>query len=262
MGTATYDFDGETAVVTGGSSGIGRAVARRFGEAGATVVVADVREEPKGEDRAPTHEVIEEAGGRATFAETDVSDPDEVAAVVEAAREFGGVDVMVNNAGVFRGGPLVATEPDTFDQVYGINARGVFAGCRAAARDMLERESPGSIVNTASISSEYAQTNHAAYDASKGAVMMLTRVAALELARTGVRVNAVAPGPIRTGIGSGARRPETDIEYERVSVDKNAPMGRRADPEEAAGAYLFLSSDDASYVTGHLLYVDGGYQIV
>lgn len=262
MGTASYDFSGETAIVTGGSSGIGRAVARRLGEAGATVVVADVREAPKGDEEAPTHEAVEDAGGRATFVETDVADPEQVASVVEAAREFGGVDVMVNNAGIFRGGPLVATEPDALDEVYGVNVRGVFAGCRAAARDMLERDAPGTIVNTASISSEFAQTGHAAYDASKGAVMMLTRVAALELARTDVRVNAVAPGPIRTAIGAENTSPEPDLDYERVSVDKSAPMGRAADPEEVAGAYLYLASDDASFVTGHLLYVDGGYQIV
>ena len=258
MGTASYDFADETVVVTGGSSGIGRAVARRFGEAGATVVVADVREDPKG-DGDPTHEVIEAAGGQATFVETDVSDPDQVASVVAAAREFGGVDVMVNNAGVFRGAPLLDLDAETFDEVYGVNVRGAFAGCKAAARDMLDREEPGTIVNTASISSEYAQAHHAAYDASKGAVMMLTRVAALELAGSGIRVNAVAPGAIRTGIGSDNDL-EATTEVTRGGV--SAPVGRSADPEEVAGAYCFLASDDASYVTGHMLYVDGGYAVV
>ncbi|WP_123537661.1 SDR family NAD(P)-dependent oxidoreductase [Halosimplex salinum] len=258
MGSATYDFGDQTVVVTGGSSGIGRAVARRFGAAGATVVVADVRERPK-ESGPPTHEAIEDAGGRATFVETDVSDPGEVASVVEAAREFGGVDVMVNNAGIFRGAPLLDADPETFDRVYGVNARGVFAGMQAAARDMLDRGEPGSIVNTASISSELAQTEHAMYDASKGAVMMLTRVAALELAEHDVRVNAVAPGAVDTGIGSDD---DSESETDVIDVEKSAPMGRSASPEEVAGSYLFLASEDASYVTGHLLYVDGGYAVL
>jgi NAD(P)-dependent dehydrogenase (short-subunit alcohol dehydrogenase family) len=264
MGTVSYDFADETVIVTGGSSGIGRAVARRFGAAGARVLIADVREDPKEESAGPTHELIEDAGGEARFVETDVSDPEQVGAVVEAARDFGGVDVMVNNAGVFRGAPLVDLDTEVFDALYGINVRGVFAGCRAAARDMLDREEPGSIVNTASISSELAQGGHAAYDATKGAVMMLTRVAAMELAPEDIRVNAVAPGPIRTGIGSGDEAPDPDVDrtMEAVETNKRPPMGRSADPEETAGAYLFLASEDASYVTGHMLYVDGGYRIV
>jgi NAD(P)-dependent dehydrogenase (short-subunit alcohol dehydrogenase family) len=274
MGTTNFDFDGETAIVTGGTSGIGREVARRFGEAGATVLIADMREQPKEDDAdLPTHELIEEAGGRAEFVETDVSDPDQVEAVVEAAREFGGVDVMVNNAGIYRHGSVTGTDADAFDQVYAINVRGVFAGCRAAARDMLDRGETGSIVNTASISSEYAQVGHSMYDASKGAVMMLTRVAAVELAAFDIRVNAVAPGIIRTTFGQG--NPDLERETDGFilddadlpdlldrDVDVDIPMNRPGTPEDLAGSYLFLASDDASYVTGHLLYVDGGYSVI
>jgi NAD(P)-dependent dehydrogenase (short-subunit alcohol dehydrogenase family) len=167
--------------------------------------------------------------------------------------------VMVNNAGIFRGAPLLDLDADALDTVYGVNVRGVFAGCKAAAADMRERDGGGAIVNTASISSTVAQSHHAAYDASKAAVMMLTRVCALELAQSDVRVNAVAPGAIRTGIGSG-----NDIEAttEVTDGDVSAPMGRAADPEEVAGAYLYLASEDASYVTGHMLTVDGGYTII
>ncbi|SEW14709.1 SDR family NAD(P)-dependent oxidoreductase [Natrinema salifodinae] len=277
MGSLTYDFSDETVIVTGGSSGIGREIARRFGAAGATVVVADVLEEPKDADESiPTHERIEDAGGRATFVETDVSDPDDVASVVEAAREFGGVDVMVNNAGIYRHGSLLETPVDEFDQVLAVNVRGVFAGCRAAAREMLAADDPGCIINTASISSEYAQLGHTMYDASKGAVMMLTRVAALELARFGIRVNAVAPGIIETTFGE-----ETpDLEFDRTvddrfiagdaalpdpddqAIETDIPIGRLGTPEDVASPYLFLATDDASYITGHLLYVDGGYQIL
>jgi NAD(P)-dependent dehydrogenase (short-subunit alcohol dehydrogenase family) len=272
MGELQYDFAGETVIVTGGASGIGRAVARRFGEADATVLIADVREQPKDRDAStPTQELIEDNGGRAVFVETDVSDPDDVEAVVEASREFGGVDVMVNNAGIYREAPLVETETDAFDQVFAINVRGVFAGCRAAAREMLARDDPGCIVNTASISSEYAQIGHSMYDASKGAVMMLTRVAALELARHDIRVNAVAPGIIKTAFGAdnpSVEQNHTDgfilasedlpeIGAQEISTD--IPMGRMGTPDELAGSYLFLASDEASYVTGHLLYADGGY---
>ena len=275
MGTTTYDFSGETVIVTGGTSGIGREVALRYGEAGATVINADMREEPKEADiQAPTHEAIEDAGGQATYVETDVSDPEQVGSVVEAAREFGGVDVMVNNAGIYRDAALAETDADAFDQVMAINARGVFAGCRAAARDMLDRGEPGSIVNTASISSEYAQVGHTMYDASKGAVMMITRVAALELGRHDIRVNAVAPGIIRTtfgegnpdydrDLGDGFLLPEADLpDLRDQDIQPPVPMDRMATPDELAGAYLFLSSEDASYINGHLLYVDGGYQVI
>ncbi|ELY62929.1 SDR family NAD(P)-dependent oxidoreductase [Natrinema versiforme] len=242
--------------MTGGTSGIGREVARRFGEAGAVIVV-DIREQPEEDDEsAPTHELIEDNDGRAEFIETDVSDPTDVGAVVEAAREFGGVGVMVNNAGIYREASLIETDDDAFDQVFAINVRGVFAGCRAAARDMLEREEPGSIVNTASISSEYAQVGHSMYDASKGAVMMLTRVAALELARYDIRVNAVAPGIIETTFGDG--NPDFDRELgdgfilndadlpdlNAREIDPEIPMGRTGTPDDLAGSYLFPSSDE------------------
>jgi len=284
MGSATYDFSGETVIVTGGAAGIGREVALRFGDAGATVVVADIRETPKREgESVPTHERIETTGGRAAFVETDVSDPEAVGSLVEGAREFGGVDVMVNNAAIYRGGSVTETGADAFDQVMAINVRGVFAGCRAAARDMLDRGVEGRIVNTASISSEYAQVGHSMYDASKGAVMMLTRVAAVELGRHDIRVNAVAPGLIDTafgtenpdidadgnGNGNGDRDRDgfilgdadlPDLLDQDISTD--VPIGRRGTPEDVAGAYLFLASGEADYVTGHLLYVDGGYQVV
>ncbi|RKD89246.1 SDR family NAD(P)-dependent oxidoreductase [Halopiger aswanensis] len=258
MGTSEYDFTGETVIVTGGSSGIGRSVAKRFGHAGATVLVADVRESPKGDDdRAPTHERIERDGGEARFVQTDVSDPADLEALVEAAREFGGVDVMVNNAGIFRGGSLLDLDVETFDTVYETNARSVFAGCQAAAADMADRGVSGSIINTASISSEYAQVGHAAYDPSKAAIMMLTRVAALECTEYDIRVNAVAPGPVATQISTENDGSTTD----RSGFQKPNPMGRRAPPDEIAGSYLYLASDDASFVTGHMLYVDGGHAI-
>ena len=278
MSSNSYDFTGKTVIVTGGSSGIGRAVARRFGLAGATVIVADLSENPRDVgETAPTHESIRDAGGDATFVETDVSVPEQIETVVEGAREFGGVDVMVNNAGIYRGASLVDAEIETFDTLYRVNVRGVFLGCQAAAQEMLARDEPGCIVNTASISSEYAQPGHAMYDATKGAVMMLTRVAALELAGANIRVNAVAPGTVSTTIASNSERGDESAESNggdtgdgcdegdgfdpNRRIEKDTPLGRAAEPAEVAGSYLFLASDDASYITGHLLYVDGGRQI-
>jgi len=258
MGTASYDFADEAVVVTGGSSGIGRAVARRFGDAGASVVVADVQEEPKA-GGAPTHEAIREAGGEATFVETDVSERADVEAAVEAAADYGGVDVMVNNAGIFLGGHVLDSAEADFDRLFAVNVKGVLHGTQAAALDMLERDDPGTVVNTASISSTVAQPGHTMYNASKAAVAMVTRNAALDLAPDGLRVNAVAPGPISTEIGD---RGETPRERERPDIDKDVPMGRSAEPEEIAGLYLALASEDASFVTGQLLYADGGFTIL
>jgi len=255
MGTATFDFAGETVIVTGGSSGIGRAVARRFGDAGASVVVADVREAPKG-DGAPTHEVIRDAGGEAAFVETDVSDRADVETAVEAAREFGGVDVMVNNAGIHRGDLFLDASVDDLEMLFDVNVKGVFHGTQVAALDMMDRGVEGAVVNTASISSTIAQVGQSVYNTTKAAVKMLTQNAAIELAGEDIRVNAVAPGAIDTKIGGGSRR---ESDRERPDVGKQVPMPRRADPAEIAGLYLTLASEEASFVTGELLYADGGY---
>jgi NAD(P)-dependent dehydrogenase (short-subunit alcohol dehydrogenase family) len=257
MGQTRFDFSDETVIVTGGSSGIGRAIATGFGEAGATVVVADIREDPKDVDAdLPTHEAIADAGGRAEFVRTDVSDPDEIESVVEAAREFGGVDVMVNNAGLFIEGSFREITPAEFDRIHGVNAKGVFFGCQAAANDMIDRGEGGAVVNTASISSNFAQHGQVQYDATKGAVRMTTRGAALELAEHDIRVNAVAPGQIATEFLEGWTEEAQEGEFL-----KPVPQGRAGRPEDVAGAALYLASEQAGYTTGELLHVDGGWQI-
>jgi NAD(P)-dependent dehydrogenase (short-subunit alcohol dehydrogenase family) len=259
MGSTRFDFEDETAVVTGGSSGIGRAIARRFGEAGATVVVADVRETPKDANaETPTHELIVEAGGAAEFVETDVSDPDAVDAVLEAAREFGGVDVMVNNAARYVSAPLLEHDLSDLDRLYRTNVRGAFVGTRAAAADMSRRGQPGEIVNVCSISSRFAQYDQAGYDLTKAAVQMLSRNAALEFADQGIRVNAVAPGQIATEFFAGWTEEAIEGAREDAFV-KPVPLGRAGRPEDIAAPVLFLASDDAGYVTGETLFVDGGW---
>jgi len=261
MGSVSYDFDGETVIVTGGSSGIGREVARRFGAAGATVVVADVREDPRDVDaETPTHELIRDAGGDAYYSETDVSDPDDVAALVAGAREFGGVDVMVNNAGISRGGAFLDVTPDELDALYETNVKGVFFGTQAAGRDMRDRGVEGCIINTASISSELSQYEHVAYDVSKGGVKMATKGAALEFGAFDVRVNAVAPGHIGTEISAGWTAEAAGIDRESDLL-KPLPLGRGGTPADVAGAYLWLASEDARYVTGEMVFVDGGWQV-
>jgi len=259
MGTPTHDFADETVIVTGASSGIGRETALRFAEAGATVLNADIEEEPKDAD-VPTHEVIEDAGGTAEYLEVDVSDPAEVEAAVEHAQDYGGVDVMVNNAGLYIERSMRELTPAQFDRIVAVNVRGVFFGCQAAANDMLERDDPGVIVNTASISSNLAQFGQVQYDATKGAVRMITRGAALELADHGIRVNAVAPGQIATEFGQGWSEEAVEA-VENDELLKPVPLGRAGFPEDVAGAMLFLAGDDAEYVTGELIHVDGGWQI-
>lgn len=265
MGATTYDFSDEVVIVTGGSSGIGRAIALRFGEAGATVINADIDAETK--DRGaeyPTHEAIRQsdAGGDAEFVETDVSNPDDIGAVIEAAREFGGVDVMVNNAGIYIDRPFREVTPEDFERIHDINVKGVYFGAQLAANDMIERGEPGAIVNTASISSNVAQPGQVHYDSTKGAVRMITRGAALELAEYGIRVNAVAPGVIATEIMEGWTEGAREaVEDDTGDLIKDVPLGRVGVPADVAGPAVFLASDDAAYVTGALLDVDGGWQI-
>lgn len=256
MGSLNPDFTGETVVVTGGSSGIGRAVALAFGEAGATVLNVDVRADPKDTDaEVPTHEAIRERGGTASYAECDVSDPDRIDDVIEAAREFGGVTVMVNNAGFYTKRRFRDVTPEEFEQVHGVNARGAFFGTQKAANDMIERGEPGIVINTASDTQGRAAWDHSHYAATKGAIRMITRSAALELAGEGVRVNAVAPGPVATEIREGWK--EEAQEMGPTGETPDLPL-RAAMPAELPGAYLYLASDEASYVTGETVWVDGG----
>jgi NAD(P)-dependent dehydrogenase (short-subunit alcohol dehydrogenase family) len=259
MGSTRFDFTDETVIVTGGSSGIGRAIAVRFGEAGANVIVADVREEPKDVDaERPTHEVVNGLGGEGAYVETDVSEYEEVAAAVEVAREFGGVDVMVNNAGIFLESGFTDLTPEEFRRMHDVNVGGIFFGTQAAATDMMERDEPGPIVNTASISSTFAQRGQVHYDSTKGAVRMITRGAALELADAGIRVNAVAPGQIATEFVEGLTE-EMHEDVESGGFIKPIPMGREGHPADVAPAALYLASEDARYTTGELVHVDGGW---
>jgi len=238
-----------TALVTGASSGIGRAIALRFDKEGASVAVADVRSDPR-EGGTPTHELLSDG----VFIETDVSDIEQLRSTVdETVETFGSLDVMVNNAGVFPGSqPIETVSEDEYDRLLAINLKGVYFGCTLAAEIMREQDDGGSIINLSSIAGVVAFDDSAAYCASKGGVTNLTRELAVELGDDGIRVNAINPGVIETAMS-------TEDAAVAGTLGDRIPLGRDGQPEEIAGAALFLASEESAYVTGHNLVVDGGY---
>jgi NAD(P)-dependent dehydrogenase (short-subunit alcohol dehydrogenase family) len=234
------------ALVTGGARGIGRAICAALAEAGHHVVVADL----DGEAAAAT---AADVGGEA--AALDVTDVATVRQTVAALDTRRPLEVVVANAGVASRRPLVDVEPEEFDALMAVNVRGVFFVVQAALRAMGPR-GRGSIVTICSTSSFTASTGPmAAYDASKGAVKLLTQAAAREAAPTGIRVNGVAPGTVETALTLGLARADDLARLGRERV----PLGRLGRAEEIAAAVAFLASDAASYVTGHVLAVDGGW---
>ncbi len=247
-------LDGRVAVVTGGSSGIGRGISLKFASHGSDVVVADVREEPKEEGR-PTHvEIEEDTDASATFVHCDVTSDDELEAAMDAAEEFGGVDIMVNNAGIWHPEDFLEVSRADYRQLIDINLTGTYFGAQAAAKRMVERDG-GSIINISSIDGIFGNGDWPTYSASKGAVTTLTYSLSHALAGRGIRVNAIHPGGIATEIAGDF---EQDAEQTEAFLQA-VPMGRYGRPEDVAGAATFLASDLASYVTGESLVVDGGW---
>ncbi|MEP7311984.1 MAG: glucose 1-dehydrogenase [Pseudomonadota bacterium] len=253
--TASHDFSGRTVLIFGGTAGIGEATARLFAGAGARVVIAGLGAE-QGAQVAAACKAI---GGReALFIETDVRDAAQVqAAVATAAARYGRIHAAVNNAGVEgRFGPVQDNTVEDFDHVIGINLRGIWLGMKYEIPHMLGAGG-GAIVNTSSSAGLTAIANVALYTASKHAVVGLTKASALELARSGIRVNAVAPGPVDTGLLHRMIAGNIDVNV----IAEMVPMGRVSAPLETAQAILWLCSDAASFVTGHTLAVDGGLTV-
>ena len=242
------------ALVTGAGSGIGRAAAELFAEQGAAIVAADVNE--TGEETVAT---ITAAGGRATFVRGDVSVESDVEAMVQAAESvYGGLDAAFNNAGI--GGTHTAFEEldsDSWERMMAVNVRGVWLCTKHELAVMVPRER-GTIVNTSSAAGLVGTPKTAPYTTAKHAVIGLTRTAAVEHARHGIRVNAIAPGMTRTAmIDDILEQSGADIDALSAAV----PLGRFAEPREIAEAALWLTSSASSFVTGHVLAVDGGYTV-
>lgn len=247
-------LDGEVAVVTGGASGNGRAIALTFAEEGADVVVADINESPR-EGGVPTHERIrEETDAAATYVDCDVSQVDDVYAAVEAAEEFGGVTVMVNNAGITESRSFLETTEDEYDAMMDINTKGMFFGAQAAAKSMLNGDRDGTIINISSTSGLRGRADGVTYCTSKGGVRLMTYALADALAPD-VRVNAVHPGFTDTAMTRGGF---VDPDTREQFFDTEMPLGRPGEPDEIADCVLYLASDLSSFVTGHSLVVDGG----
>jgi NAD(P)-dependent dehydrogenase (short-subunit alcohol dehydrogenase family) len=243
------------AVITGAASGIGRSIARTFAEEGADIVVADLQKEPR-EDGTPTHEVIaSETDREATFVECDVTDKSDVEAAVEAAEGVGGVDVMVNNAGIFRSEEVLEVSEAEFDQLFDINVKGTFFGAQVAGERMVASDG-GSIINLSSVAGLSGTGDYVTYCTSKGAVRLMTYSLADALGPEGVRVNAIHPGVIETEM--------TTDDVPIVGTDtgegykQTIPSRRFGEPEDIADAALFLASDLGDYVNGESLVVDGG----
>ena len=258
-------LEGKTAIVTGGSSGIGQAIATRLGHDGVNVAVNYVG--PL-EGAAATKDMIDagvqacvadvnacKAPSRAILVQADVSDEHAVEQMFKDVHaEFGHVDFLVNNAGIQIAQDSDMLDPAAFDRVLGVNLRGAFLCARQQIRLLLEDERPGAIVNVSSVHQLIPKPKFLGYSVSKGGMQNLTRTLALEYAGRGIRVNAIGPGATVTPIN----RAWVDDPEKRAMVTAHIPMGRPGDAEEMASAAAFLLSDDAGYVTGQTLFVDGG----
>ncbi|RME09721.1 MAG: beta-ketoacyl-ACP reductase [Ardenticatenia bacterium] len=238
----------KTAIITGAAHGIGRATALRFAAEGARVAVADL----DAEGAQHVADAIEAQGGTALAVAVNVRDRASVDAMVRTVLDaWGRIDILVNNAGIIRDAQLLKLSPDDFQAVLDVNITGVFHCTQAVAPHMVA-QGAGVILNASSVVALYGNFGQTNYVASKSAVIGMTKVWARELGRKGVRVNAVAPGFIETRMTAGIPEKVVAKLLERV------PLGRMGTPDEVAAAYLWLASDEASYVNGHVLSVDGG----
>lgn len=240
------ELTGRVAMVTGAAQGIGRAIARQLGQAGARVALCDVVEQ--------ADEAVAEAGEQAGYFRCDVTDLAQVEATVKAVVErFGGLHILVNNAGIAIDGLLLRTKPGDWDRVLRVNLDGAFNCVKAGAKYLLKAKEQGRIVNISSVVGEQGNTGQVAYSASKAALLGVTKTLAQELAGRGVTVNAVSPGFIETQMTRDHVQGE-----QREKLLAAIPLGRIGDPTDVANAVRFLCSPAAAYITGQVLRVNGG----
>jgi NAD(P)-dependent dehydrogenase (short-subunit alcohol dehydrogenase family) len=256
--SAVISLEGKVAIVTGGSRGIGEAIARAFVRSGARVVVASRKLEGVA---AVAESIGKELGAdriAAVAAHTGKED-DCVRLVSEAVARFGKVDVLVNNAGTNpHFGPMLTVENAAWDKTFEVNLKGYFWCAREVARHCIARQAPGSIVSVASVAGLIGSPMQGVYAMTKAAVISMTKTLATELATSKIRVNAIAPGFVDTKLASAILKDEALLKH----VVDRTPMGRYGRPDEIAGGALYLASDSASFLTGHTLVIDGGMTIV
>ncbi|MYD53003.1 MAG: glucose 1-dehydrogenase [Chloroflexi bacterium] len=255
------ELQGKNALVTGAGRGIGRAIALQLAEAGARVAAADI--DPDNAD--DTSAAIQEAGGESLSIHADVGDLAAIGRMIEEARDaFGRIDVIVNNAGVTRYLDVMDIKEADWDRIHRVNAKGVFFCMQRAAREMIDKGDGGRIINIASIAGKgYAGTSNAAYAASKGAVISMTMIAAHQLGKHNINVNAICPGVTMTDLSitnmrKRAERSGVSVEEMRQTRDSRIPIGRANDPEDIADMARFLAGPGARNITGQAFNVDGG----
>ena len=258
------NLTGKGAIVTGGAMGIGLAICYRLAEAGAAVLIADTNTE----EAKKAVEELAAYGYKVYFTKCDVSREGEVREMVNlAAGQMGGIDILVNNAGIYPRKPLAEMSAEDFERVISVNLTGTFLCSRYASQDMVERRRAGCIINIASIEAVHpSSTGMAAYDASKGGVLTLTKSLARELGPHGIRVNAIAPGAIITRgitshVGESSKEEEKAQLKELKAFMARMALGRMGDADDIARVVLFLASDLSSYITGEMIVVDGGYLV-
>ncbi|MDA0768869.1 MAG: glucose 1-dehydrogenase [Chloroflexi bacterium] len=244
-------LEGKVALISGGARGMGAVEARLFAREGAKVAIADIL----AEEGKKLESDIAESGGEALFVTLDVTREEAwIKAVSDVVARFGRLDILVNNAGIYRLARVEDTTEEGWDTVLDVNAKGVFLGTKAAIPAM-RTGGGGSIVNISSVAGIIGSLNSTAYNASKGAVRLLTKTTAIQYAQEGIRVNSVHPGPIDTEM-LGLVFPDEETRNSRLS---NIPMGRMGTAADVANGVLFLASDESSYMTGSELVIDGGY---